>query len=485
MGSFDDPVIQYADIVRDKSQYPGNTYYVDSATGVDGAGYGVLPAQPFATIDYAVGQCTANNGDVIRVLPGHAETIATAGAIACDVAGISIIGLGEGAARPMLTFNGVVGASILITAASTKIKNIIGVGGLDGLTNPIHIQAADCEIDVEWRDTSSTVEAVRAILTTAAADRLKVDLKYRGFIAGNACVNAARLVGVDTADINIDFYGVASTAIVEFLTTACHNIKVGGKLYNSGTTDGSKNVVDTQGASTWSAELWDATAGASFSGGSGAALASDDISGVSSKVGTPANTGGTASLAEILGDPSNTSLAARLITIAAELSGAAGIATFPSAAAPANAVSMAEALRYAIEQQLWRLATKAYTFAGDGGVQGVVNLFTVTGDVEIELFGVAKNSFTSGGAATIEVGVSGNTAVLIAQSTATDVLINELWFDATPITTIESINTVTSRRFVVSGGQDIVLTIATADLTAGDCTFYCRWRPLSSDGAVA
>ncbi len=130
------------------------------------------------------------------------------------------------------------------------------------------------------------------------------------------------------------------------------------------------------------------------------------------------------------------------------------------------------------------LATKEYTFAGDGGAQGAIPLFTVTGDVEVEIFGVCKDSLTSGGAATIEVGVSGNTAALIPQATATDLINNEIWHDATPTTTLESINTLTSRRFVISNGQDIIKTIATADLTAGDVTFYCRWRPLSSDGNV-
>ena len=164
---------------------------------------------------------------------------------------------------------------------------------------------------------------------------------------------------------------------------------------------------------------------------------------------------------------------------------AGGIALFPAAAVPANNVSLAEVLRYAVEQQLWRLESKAYTFAGEGGAQGAINLFTVTGDVEVEIFGICKADFTSGGVATIEVGVSGNTAVLIAQTTATDLDNNEIWFDASPTTTVESINTVTGRRFIISNGQDVIMTIGTADLTAGSCTFYCRWRPLSSTGAVA
>lgn len=446
-------------VVVDIEDHPGNVFFVDSGNtdrGGDTAGFGKDPDNPFLTTDFAIGQTTANQGDVIYLMPGHTDSLVAAGTITADVAGISVIGLGEGADRPTLTFSALTSASFLISAASFKLKNVIGVAAIDALANPFHVQAADCELDIEWQDGSAAIEAARAVLTTAAAERLKLKLRYEGFIAGNATVNAVRLVGVDGAEIIIDFYGVASTAIVEFHTTACHNIAVVGGFYNSGTTDGSKAVVDTVTGSTWGARFWDVAAGASFSGSSGSALASDDVSGLS----------------------------AQITTMQAEISGAAGIVTWLAAAAPANAVSLAEAIRYLVEQQSLRPVEKAYTFSGDGGTQGAKTLFTVTGDVELEIFGICKDAFTSGGAATIEVGVSGNTAALIAQSTATELIANEIWHDNSPTTTLESLSSITTRTFVISNGQDIDLLIGAFDLTAGDCTFYCRWRALSSDGNV-
>src|SRR4051812_34369402 len=79
-----------------------NTYYfVNSVTGSNG-NQGTADS-PLATIDYAIGLCVADKGTVIVVQPGHTETVSAAGGIACDVAGIYIIGLGAGTDRPQVT----------------------------------------------------------------------------------------------------------------------------------------------------------------------------------------------------------------------------------------------------------------------------------------------------------------------------------------------------------------------------------------------
>ena len=64
-------------------QTPGDVYFVNSATGTDSAGNGQNPDAPFATLAYAVAQVTSGQGDVIYVMPGHAENIAAAGGITC------------------------------------------------------------------------------------------------------------------------------------------------------------------------------------------------------------------------------------------------------------------------------------------------------------------------------------------------------------------------------------------------------------------
>src|SRR5512139_4050842 len=83
----------------------GNIWYVNynHANAADTTANGQDPVYPFKTIDYAIGQCTASNGDIIYVMPGHTEDIIAAGSITVDVAGVSIVGLGNGTNRPLIT----------------------------------------------------------------------------------------------------------------------------------------------------------------------------------------------------------------------------------------------------------------------------------------------------------------------------------------------------------------------------------------------
>lgn len=108
--------------VVNEAMTTGSIFWVHSGTGTDAAGYGKNPDAPVATIDYAIGLCTANKGDRIFVMPGHSEDPTTS--ITADVAGISIIGLGNGSDRPTITF-GALAATLAITAASVTVKNLI------------------------------------------------------------------------------------------------------------------------------------------------------------------------------------------------------------------------------------------------------------------------------------------------------------------------------------------------------------------------
>lgn len=315
--------------VVDQSKITGNIWFVDSgsATGADAAGYGQNPDAPFLTLDYAIGQCTVNNGDHIFIMPGHAETLTAAGAITADKAGLTIIGLGEGADRPTFTFSSTDNsATFLVTAASTKIKNILGVCGDDGLTSAFVVSAADCELDITWRDPTD-VEAATCILTTADADRIKIKLKYEGYTGGNACVTPISLIGVNEGDITVDFYGKASTAVVNMNTTLSSGIRIRGYFYNSGTTDLSKNVTATIGSCLWAAQGFDGAAGYSFSGGSAQAIAGDDVSLVASQC-TSIATGAVSLGTQVTGVASQaTSIATGAVSLGTQTTAVASQAT--------------------------------------------------------------------------------------------------------------------------------------------------------------
>lgn len=104
----------------------GNVWFVDSGASLagDNVNSGEDPLRPFATLDYAVGRCTANNGDVIYVMPGHAETVSEAAGLDLDIAGISIIGIGNGTDQPTVTLDTANTADVDIDAANILAENI-------------------------------------------------------------------------------------------------------------------------------------------------------------------------------------------------------------------------------------------------------------------------------------------------------------------------------------------------------------------------
>lgn len=206
----------------------GNVFYVDSggSSAADSPGKGKDPKAPFATWDYAVGRCTANNGDVIFLMPGHTETVTAAAGLALDVAGITCIGLGVGSDRPTVSFTTDVGADMDVDAANITIANVLFSGGIDALTGPIDINAADCRLlNIETRDT--TGQATDFIVTDANADRLLIDgWKHIGAAADGADT-AISIVGGDDIEIcNFNIYGNFDEGAIENVTTAAVRINI-------------------------------------------------------------------------------------------------------------------------------------------------------------------------------------------------------------------------------------------------------------------
>ena len=208
------------------NSYGGNLFWVDSGAGSntnDGT-----HARPYSTLDYAVGKCTANNGDVIMVKAGHTETVTAAGGLDLDVAGITIIGLGNGSDRPTVSFTTATGADMDVDAANITISNFLFTGGIDALTGPIDVNAADFTmIDCETRD--STGQTVDFIVADANASRLTIDgWTHRGAAAAGGA-SALQLVGGDGAMVkNFWIDGNFDTAAIENVTTAATNLTING-----------------------------------------------------------------------------------------------------------------------------------------------------------------------------------------------------------------------------------------------------------------
>lgn len=131
-------------VVSDRLLYPSGTiFWVDSNTGTNAAGYGQNPDAPLATIDYAVGLCTANKGDVIVAMPGHAETVSAAGGLDLDVAGITIIGVGNGTLQPTVTLDTANTADVDVDAANITVENIHFRANFADIAAAIDVNATD------------------------------------------------------------------------------------------------------------------------------------------------------------------------------------------------------------------------------------------------------------------------------------------------------------------------------------------------------
>ena len=207
------------------NSYGGNIYWVDSGAGSnsnDGT-----HNRPFSTLDYAVGRCS-DGADIIMVKAKHVETVTAAGGLDLDVAGITIVGMGNGSNRPQINFTTAVGADMDVDAANITISNFLFTGGIDALTGPIDVNAADFSmLDCETRDV--TGQATDFIVADANADRLMIDgWTHRGAAAAGA-ETALQLIGGDNAMIrNFWIDGNFGTACIENVTTAAVNLTING-----------------------------------------------------------------------------------------------------------------------------------------------------------------------------------------------------------------------------------------------------------------
>lgn len=153
--------------------YAGNVFWVDSGTGSNG-NKGTFD-RPFSTIDYAVGRCTANNGDIILAKPGHIETVSAAAGLALDVAGITIVFMGNDNDRARVNFTTVVGADMDVDAADITLVNPRFTAGIDALTGPIDVNAARFTMFNALYEDGTGIDTTDAVVADANADDMVID----------------------------------------------------------------------------------------------------------------------------------------------------------------------------------------------------------------------------------------------------------------------------------------------------------------------
>jgi hypothetical protein len=162
----------------------GNTYFVDSNNGA-ATNNGLSSSQAVATLATAVALTTANNGDVILLMPGHAETIAAETTISTE--GITVLGMGNGDNRPVITSGTATTAGLTIAADNVRISNVIFLNGIDSQAEMIDIaDAAYTVIDhCQFLEGGSSQYLIGISITNAGADYCKIlDCEFRAITAG-------------------------------------------------------------------------------------------------------------------------------------------------------------------------------------------------------------------------------------------------------------------------------------------------------------
>ena len=238
---------------------PGEVYFVNSVRGSNNND-GRDALRPRATWASAYARCRANRGDMVMLLPGHAETYSAAAAMVLNIAGVTTRAFGHGANRPTFTLDTAVGASIDITAANNIVAGvggpdsgiIISAVGVDAITAALNVQAASFAfVNNRLILADATNQAVLGILTTAAADRMRL---YGNRIEGTVdagCTTAIRIVGGDRIEIVGNYINGAFTTTIgciENITTDATDILIDGNVLKNRTAASTKVFVLTAAA---------------------------------------------------------------------------------------------------------------------------------------------------------------------------------------------------------------------------------------------
>ncbi len=201
----------------------------------------------FSTLDAAIGSCTANAGDVILVAPGHAEAV-TATSIAVDVAGITIINLGNAENQPIYTF-GAAAATITISAANvTWVGGVFQANYLDVASAFTLGAAKGFTLKNAMLEDVSAILNFLSIVTTGSTDNDADDLTVVDNSWYGLNTSPLAFVSILAAElrptITGNFVNLAATSGGEFVTLAAKIIS-GARIQNN-----IHNVVGATGTTT-------------------------------------------------------------------------------------------------------------------------------------------------------------------------------------------------------------------------------------------
>lgn len=216
----------------------GEVYFVDSgATGVSDGNLGDSPERPLATLNGAITRATASNGDMIVLMPGHAENCSSATTQVISKAGLSIVGVGRGSSRPTFTFTDTAG-SFEIDSADTLIENVLFMAGISAVVVGVNVDANYVTLkNCEWNFSTTAFDFVIMVDVDDVDHCTIEDCLFR---AEAATAGADHAIRIDTADwfrcINNEITGDYAAGPITGEDAASTQILIqGNKIYNDDT----------------------------------------------------------------------------------------------------------------------------------------------------------------------------------------------------------------------------------------------------------
>ncbi len=210
----------------------GKVFFVNSVIGSDG-NVGTDPTAPLATVQQAINSCTANKGDKIVVMVGHAETV-TATSINLNKAGVSVICLGSGLERPTFTYSAAA-ATITVSAAGCAFLGGHHIANFLNVASAFTVGAAkDFQlIDNTFVDTSSILNFLSLVVTGAvdnAADGLTLSGNYYLGLATTANAVLSVLGNLNRLTVTENHVDKAATNDAGQMITLSSKVCLGAKI---------------------------------------------------------------------------------------------------------------------------------------------------------------------------------------------------------------------------------------------------------------
>lgn len=117
----------------------GVLFFVDSNNGA-ATNDGLTPGTALTTLAAALALCTANKGDIVFLMPAHAETLSAE--LSLSTEGVSVVGLGNGDNRAVITADNTA-TSLTLAADNLRLDNIVFKNDVDNQVQVIDVADAE------------------------------------------------------------------------------------------------------------------------------------------------------------------------------------------------------------------------------------------------------------------------------------------------------------------------------------------------------